>query len=137
MTRQSKEFYDREYLGDRYSNAQKPEEHSFYTDLKFFINKYELHKKRCLEIGCGRGVFQDLVPDYVGVDITDSVQRYFHKPFFKASVTTMGEVKMAVGRRGTKITLSDSDLIVTDLFGKGFIVHIVTGIIVSGIKLKS
>ncbi|MCK5198957.1 MAG: fasciclin domain-containing protein [Spirochaetales bacterium] len=53
------------------------------------------------------------------------------------SVTTMGEVKMAVGRRGTKITLSDSDLIVTDLFGKGFIVHIVTGIIVSGIKLKS
>ena len=53
-----------------------------------------------------------------------------------SSVTTMGGVKMAIGRRGKKITLSDSDLIVGDLFGKGFVVHIVTGIIVSGIKVK-
>ena len=52
-----------------------------------------------------------------------------------SSVTTMGGVNMAVGMRGTKISLSDSDLIKTDLFGKGFVIHIVTGIIVSGIKL--
>ena len=52
-----------------------------------------------------------------------------------SSVTTMGGVNMVIARRGDKITLADSDLIKTDLFGNGFVVHIVTGVIVSGITL--
>ncbi len=89
MTKESKAFYDREYLGSKYANARRPEEHQFYTELKSFINKYQLHKKKCLEIGCGRGAFQDLVTDYVGVDISDTVKEYFHKPFYQASVTDL------------------------------------------------
>lgn len=89
MTRESKAFYDREYLKGRYANIQKPENHPFYPELKSFISKYQLHKKKCLEIGCGRGAFQDLVTDYVGVDISDSVKEYFYKPFYQGSATEL------------------------------------------------
>ncbi|OHB86619.1 MAG: hypothetical protein A3D13_10560 [Planctomycetes bacterium RIFCSPHIGHO2_02_FULL_40_12] len=91
MTKKSdlKAFYDREYLGSKYANTRRPEEHQFYTELKSFINKFQLHKKKCLEIGCGRGAFQDLVTDYVGVDISDSVKEYFYKPFYQASATKL------------------------------------------------
>ena len=89
MTKESEIFYDREYLGERYANYQESEKHPFFTELKSFINKYQLHKKQCLEIGCGRGTFQDLVPDYVGVDISGTVKKYFHKPFYQASATQL------------------------------------------------
>lgn len=91
MTKKSdlKAFYDREYLESKYANAQRPEEHPYCTELQSSINKFQLHKKRCLEIGCGRGAFQDLVTDYVGVDISDSVKEYFYKPFYQASATEL------------------------------------------------
>ena len=82
-------FYDREYLGSKYANTRRPEDHPFYAELKSFINKYQLHKKKCLEIGCGRGSLQDLVTDYVGVDISDSLKEYFHKSFYQASATEL------------------------------------------------
>lgn len=91
MTKKSdlKAFYDREYLGSKYANALRPEEHQFYTELKSFINNYHLHNKKCLEIGCGRGAFQNLVSDYFGMDISDSPQEFFHKPFCVGSATKL------------------------------------------------
>ena len=50
MTKELKAFYDREYFKDRYANIQKPENHPFYTELISFISKYQLYKKKCLEI---------------------------------------------------------------------------------------
>jgi len=81
----AKEFYDREYLGKSYAGVLSAKEHLGYVELQSFIDKFGLQGKRCLEIGCGRGAFQDLVEDYTGVDISDSVRTYLHKPFFQGT----------------------------------------------------
>lgn len=54
-----------------------------------FANQYGLAGKRVLDIGAGTGYLQDVVPDYVGLDISASARRYFHKPFVEASATDM------------------------------------------------
>lgn len=45
--------------------------------------------RRVLDIGAGTGYLQDVVPNYVGLDISPSARRYFHKPFVEASATEM------------------------------------------------
>ena len=89
MVQSLKDFYDREYRSDQYAATRNAEEHAFYPVLKSFIHEYHLEDKRCLEIGCGRGAFQDMVADYTGVDISDTVRPYFHKPFQQASATAL------------------------------------------------
>jgi len=85
----TKVFYDREYEGERYARPKKQEEHPFYPTLLHFVEKYGLRSKRCLEVGCGRGAFQDIVDDYMGVDISSTVGRYLHKPFVTSSATNL------------------------------------------------
>jgi SAM-dependent methyltransferase len=87
--KKAKSFYDNEYCQSRYSNAESIEKHIGYLELRQFIEKYHLHNKRCLEIGCGRGIFQDLVTDYTGTDLSDSVQQYLNKPFYQSSATEL------------------------------------------------
>jgi len=82
-------FYEREYQGELYGNYSAVEEHAFYPVLKAFIEKYNLKDKKCLEVGCGRGAFQDLIRNYTGVDIAFSVHHYVHKPFITASATEL------------------------------------------------
>ena len=89
MNPAQKLFYDRQYLAESYAKAKTAEEHSSYINLRRFVDDYDLINKRCLEIGAGRGAFQDLVPDYTGTDVSDVVRRYFHKPFFQASATQL------------------------------------------------
>ena len=89
MNRADKSFYDRQYSAGSYAKARTPEEHSSYIDLRRFVDDHDLVNKRCLEIGAGRGAFQDLVPDYTATDVSDVVRRYFHKPFFQASATQL------------------------------------------------
>jgi SAM-dependent methyltransferase len=48
-----------------------------------------LHGKRVLDVGAGSGYLQDVVENYVGLDISPSARRYFHKPFVEASATDM------------------------------------------------
>ena len=50
--------------------------------LKKAIELYRLTDKKVLEIGSGNGRFQDVVADYSGVDISEDLQRFYHKPFF-------------------------------------------------------
>lgn len=85
----AKEFYDIQYMGSRYANTATPEDHGHYSSLVKFIKTFNLKKKKCLEVGCGRGFFQDLVNDYTGLDISDSAKRFFHKPFIVGSATAL------------------------------------------------
>ena len=89
MVQVPQDFYDREYQAEQYAPTLVCEEHAFYPHLKSFIERYHLQDKQCLEIGCGRGAFQDIVADYTGVDFSESVRPYLHKPFHKASATAL------------------------------------------------
>jgi SAM-dependent methyltransferase len=42
-----------------------------------------------LEVGAGEGSLQDLVTDYVGLDICEQARRFFHKPFVQGSATSL------------------------------------------------
>lgn len=44
---------------------------------------------RVLEVGCHIGLLQDLVPDYVGVDISTGSSRLVYKPFYACSATAL------------------------------------------------
>jgi SAM-dependent methyltransferase len=57
--------------------------------VRKFTESYGLHDKRVLDVGAGRGYLQDVVPDYTALDISPSVQRFFHKPFVLGSATAM------------------------------------------------
>lgn len=78
-----KSFYDdrrdQTYAHD-YTKV-KAEDHSFYPPLKKFIEDYDLKGKTCLEIGSAAGYFQDMVDDYYGTDIADSLAKFYHKPY--------------------------------------------------------
>lgn len=76
----SRKFYedmDREI----YAAYNGPKDHGAYNYLIKFIEDYELYDKKCLEIGSSKGLFQDMVKDYTGLDIATSLKQYYHKPF--------------------------------------------------------
>jgi len=54
-----------------------------------FVEEYDLHDARVLEVGAGSGVLQDIVDDYTGLDIAASAVRFFHKPFVHGSATDL------------------------------------------------
>ena len=54
-----KTFYDREFSQDTY--AAKISDHTHHPILGSFIEQYHLENSPVLEVGCGRGAFQDLV----------------------------------------------------------------------------
>ena len=55
-----------------------------------FVSQYGLaENKRVLDVGAGTGYLQDHVKNYVGLDISPTARRYFHKPFVEASATDM------------------------------------------------
>jgi SAM-dependent methyltransferase len=85
---QAKAFYDREFAGRVYTPT---EAHQFgYPALEAFVREFDLvERARCVEIGCGRGAYQDLVRDYTGVDLSDTVAQYLRKPFVQASATQL------------------------------------------------
>jgi SAM-dependent methyltransferase len=82
-----KTFYDREFSQDKY--AVKISDHGHHPILGSFVEQYHLEDSLVLEVGCGRGAFQDLVPHYVGVDLSESVARYLRKPFCCAGAAAL------------------------------------------------
>lgn len=58
-------------------------------NMQAFIREYHLEKARVLDVGAGTGYLQDVVQDYVGLDISTTAARYFHKRFIEASATEM------------------------------------------------
>ena len=93
MTRQvgrgAVEFYQRVYRAAGYADVNAAEEHFAYRELLQFVATFDLHDRKCLEVGCGRGPFQDLVADYTGVDLSDSVGPFLHKPFIACDATRL------------------------------------------------
>ena len=79
-------FYEEEYHRKVTVGGGRPEEHPFYSTLTRFIADFGLTGKKVLEIGSGTGLFQDVVPDYTGLDITESLRKHYHKPFYTTAV---------------------------------------------------
>lgn len=52
-----------------------------YNELRQWIAACGLERGRVLEIGCGLGLTQHLVPDYTGIDIASYPKTLMHKPF--------------------------------------------------------
>jgi ubiquinone/menaquinone biosynthesis C-methylase UbiE len=78
-------FYDEVYRSNRYASFANVEQHFAGAQLTRFVDEYSIAGRRCLEVGSGRGVFQDVVDDYTGVDLSDSVASCYRKPFVAAS----------------------------------------------------
>ncbi|MBZ5603781.1 MAG: class I SAM-dependent methyltransferase [Acidobacteriia bacterium] len=57
--------------------------------VQSFVERYGLENKRVLDVGAGTGYLQDVVQNYVGLDISPTARRFFHKPFVEASATDM------------------------------------------------
>ena len=75
--------------GDEY--VQKARAHAMAAEIpqsiESFVQKYQLHGRRALEIGAGSGLLQDVVDRYVAMDVSPTASRFFHKPFVVASGT--------------------------------------------------
>jgi SAM-dependent methyltransferase len=85
-----KSFYD-ERRAEMYAHdyfSLRAEDSTYFATLQRFIHDYGLEKKKCLEIGSSGGMFQDMVPDYYGTDIAESLAQYYHKPYRVAEGTT-------------------------------------------------
>jgi SAM-dependent methyltransferase len=89
MTNIPQRFYEQAYQSHTYARAESATSHSFYAPLRDFLARYNLDEKHCLEVGTGRGAFQNLVRDYVGIDIAASAGQYVKAPFAAASATAL------------------------------------------------
>lgn len=82
-----KNFYDGVYNAVEYSAPVRADQHSRYRELTDFVQRFDLAGRRVLEIGCGRGAFQNLVKDYVALDVSRTASQYIQKPFINSSAT--------------------------------------------------
>jgi SAM-dependent methyltransferase len=74
------EFYELVDRDQNYSRETCTKNHPFQSHLIDFINRYDLKDKKILEIGSGKGIFQDVIENYTGVDIANSLRRYYKNP---------------------------------------------------------
>ena len=74
-------FYEQINRESVYTVDQDYRKHVFYSMLLPFVERWDLKRKKCLEIGSSKGLFQDIVDDYTGVDIAESLSSYYHKPY--------------------------------------------------------
>jgi len=79
-------FYNRQYAETGYA---KFDEHPCAQEVAAFVERYGLRRAKCLEIGCGRGLLQDIVDDYTGIDLSETVRSCLHKPFYSCSAESL------------------------------------------------
>jgi ubiquinone/menaquinone biosynthesis C-methylase UbiE len=104
-----RQFYSRVYASGRVSSSsrsetpKKQEDGSQYADgavglhvaqgtkpkLANFLRERGLVSGRGLEIGSGVGYFQDVMGDYTGLDISESVARFYTKRFVLGTATAL------------------------------------------------
>lgn len=72
------EVIDRDVTYTPWTQADK---HSAYKPLIKFVDEFHLENKKCLEIGSSKGLFQDLVKDYTGIDVSKKLGKYYHKKY--------------------------------------------------------
>lgn len=76
-----KNFYENIDRTQIYSKKKIIKNDTFYKYLNNFVKKYRLKDKRILEIGSGVGYYQDIVNNYVGLDVANSLKEFYHKIF--------------------------------------------------------
>jgi SAM-dependent methyltransferase len=76
-----KDFYNAQFSSPIYSPPREAEAHGLFDFVSEFVRRFHLDDKKVLEVGCGRGAFQDLVADYTGTDISEEAGRHLKKPF--------------------------------------------------------
>jgi glycosyltransferase involved in cell wall biosynthesis len=87
MQMSSRLFYDQQYRDNEYIWGGGLRQEA--TALQAFVESFGLKDKRILEIGCGRGDFQGIVENWIGVDIAYSVRGHIKKPFTVASANAL------------------------------------------------
>ena len=75
-------FYENIALDKVYSSQNDMEKHPMTGTLRKWLNQYNLNDKKILEIGSGNGLFQDIVADYIGIDVNETAKKFYHKPYF-------------------------------------------------------
>lgn len=85
MENKYKEFYENVDREGRYSAAKLENKHPFYAELDKYIVDFSLKDRKALEIGSGIGLLQDIVNDYTGIDVSESVKKYYHKNFYSVN----------------------------------------------------
>ncbi len=83
----ARSFYERQYRDDKYAALvdHRPE----VQVLTAFVHDYDLGSKRVLEVGCGRGAFENVVERWVGLDVAMTGAGSGGKPFVRASATAI------------------------------------------------
>lgn len=92
----------KDFYAEAYDTNPKPEDAAYVTvateaadrlnvkgAVEQFVQAFHLEHKKVLDVGAGRGYLQDIVPDYVGLDISPTARRFFHKPFVLGSATSL------------------------------------------------
>ncbi len=60
-----------------------------YQMLQDWITDSALTEGHLLEVGCGLGLLQNVVDNYIGIDVAASSQQHVKKPFVVCSATTL------------------------------------------------
>jgi len=100
ISRDADKFYNTIYSGAEDQTAGSPSDYvkvaketnddfQIVPRVKNFVKTFDLQQKRVLDVGAGTGYLQDVVANYVGLDISPSARSYFHKPYVQASATEM------------------------------------------------
>lgn len=86
-------FYGKNYYGFGPAappvQEKAPPADDYAQGIAAFVKRYGLEKGRVLEVGAGRGSYQDIVENYVALEISEELRRHFRKPFVAASATAM------------------------------------------------
>jgi SAM-dependent methyltransferase len=69
--------------------AEAAKKYNIEGHVRDFVARYQLSRKRVLDVGSGRGYLQDVVADYTGLDLSPEVASHYHKPFVVGSATNM------------------------------------------------
>ncbi|MFK7804137.1 MAG: class I SAM-dependent methyltransferase [Anaerolineae bacterium] len=81
----ARSFYDDGYRQEAYAPLQDQHEHSYHEQVTDFVETYDLNLGHCLEVGCGRGGLQNIIEDYVGIDVAVTAGAHLEKPFAASS----------------------------------------------------
>lgn len=75
-------FYETVDRDNEYSKGASADGHPFMPVLEYYKKQLQQSDKpKVLEIGAGTGRFQDEFDNYVAIDVSQSLQKYFHKPY--------------------------------------------------------
>ncbi len=69
------------------TRVKSVEQQQVIPTIRAFVKAYKLENGRVLDVGSGVGYLQDEVKNYVGLDISPTAGRFYHKPYVEASAT--------------------------------------------------